>query len=484
MPSSLFFLPVFFCTLAIVFQLAPSQLITSSCPLNFTLLDEIKFIADEATASANITVRCTSFIQALHFVLVEYAANSGFFLVPDASADTCWNLFMEKLRDFGTNVDMKSQCSLDSTAIAWSSATCRNITSVNNLTQLVPQASLSRVSKQCADASTASLSLCTGCTAAVIQATSRYLSGTFNNRSINSCQNNIALYAASAANSSSRARVAACLFNIADFSASPDGSKLKYIYGGVGAAVSLVAMGLLIFLYLRYKKGKSAKHKTEGELKKKKMSNSNCDFIWFTLNEIKAATSNFSRPNIVGSGRYGNVYKGKLPNGSEVAVKRFKNCSSTGDDEFFHEIEVISSVKHRNLVGLIGACVSTTDTTGYQRIIVCEYMPNGSLYDHLFIKKTTMNWPLRQNIALGIVRGLAYLHQDVQPAIIHRDIKASNILLDANWNARVADFGLAKFRPEGASHLTTKVAGTQGYVAPEYVLYGQLTEKSDVYSFG
>lgn len=337
----------------------------------------------------------------------------------------------------------------------------------------------------CTNASTASLSLCTACTSAVVQATSSHLPVTSSSRSINSCQDNIAIYAASTAENTSRAHVAACLFNIADFDTGSDSNNLKYIYGGVGAAVSLlVVLGLLCFLHFRRKKGKIAKYKTLAELSKEKMTNSKCDLIWFTLNEINAATGNFASHNIVGTGRSGNVYKGKLPDGSEIAVKRFKNCSPTGDDEFFHEIEVISSVKHRNLVRLIGCCVSDIGAAGYQRIIVCEYMPNGSLYDQLFIKKAHMDWPRRQNIAMCIVRGLAYLHQEVQPAIIHRDIKASNILLDANWNARVADFGLAKFRPEDASHLTTRVAGTQGYVAPEYVLYGQLTEKSDVYSFG
>ncbi|KAH7296423.1 hypothetical protein KP509_26G022800 [Ceratopteris richardii] len=214
------------------------------------------------------------------------------------------------------------------------------------------------------------------------------------------------------------------------------------------------------------------------------MAKSNSNLRWFTIAEIKSATNNFSRHNIAGTGGYGNVYRGTLEDGTEIAVKRFKNISAAGEDEFFHELEVISSVRHRNLVALQGCCVDKTDNVGYQRIIVYDYMPNGSLHDHLFVKKTKMDWPRRKNIALGIVRGLSYLHQEVQPAIIHRDIKASNILLDANWNARVADFGLAKFTPEGATHVTTRVAGTQGYVAPEYVLYGQLNEKSDVYSFG
>lgn len=118
-------------------------------------------------------------------------------------------------------------------------------------------------------------------------------------------------------------------------------------------------------------------------------------------------------------------------------------------------------------------------------MIVCDLMHNGSLYDHLFAAgECQLAWPVRQRIAIGMARGLAYLHRGAQPAIIHRDIKASNILLDDEFEAKVADFGLAKFAPEGMTHVSTRVAGTLGYVAPEYALYGQLTEKSDVYSFG
>ncbi|RVX18753.1 putative LRR receptor-like serine/threonine-protein kinase RKF3 [Vitis vinifera] len=138
-----------------------------------------------------------------------------------------------------------------------------------------------------------------------------------------------------------------------------------------------------------------------------------------------------------------------------------------------------------NLVVLRGYCTATVPMEGHQRIIVCDLMPNGSLHDHLFgsVGKK-LSWPIRQNIALGTARGLAYLHYGAQPAIIHRDIKASNILLDETFEAKVADFGLAKVNPEGITHLSTRVAGTLGYVAPEYALFGKLTERSDVYSFG
>ncbi|MBA0709856.1 hypothetical protein Golax_024875 [Gossypium laxum] len=195
-------------------------------------------------------------------------------------------------------------------------------------------------------------------------------------------------------------------------------------------------------------------------------------------------TSN-GEDSIIGKGRYGNLYKGYLPDGSEVAFKRFKSCSAAGDAEFAHEVKVIASISHVNLVALRGYCTATTPLEGHQRIIVCDLMKNGSLHDHLFgSTKGRLTCPVRQKIALGTARGLAYLHYGAQPAIIHRDIKASNILLDDMFEAKVADFGLAKFALEGMTHLSTRVAGTMGYIAPEYALYGQLTDRSDVYSFG
>ncbi|PQM34973.1 putative LRR receptor-like serine/threonine-protein kinase RKF3 [Prunus yedoensis var. nudiflora] len=145
----------------------------------------------------------------------------------------------------------------------------------------------------------------------------------------------------------------------------------------------------------------------------------------------------------------------------KLHFKRFKNCSAAGDANFAHEVEVIASVRHVNLVALRGYCTATTPLVGHQRIIVCDLMKNGSLHDHLFGSfGSKLSWPIRQRIVLGTARGLAYLHYGAQPAIIHRDIKANNILLDEAFEAKVADFGLAKFTEEGMTHMSTRVAGT------------------------
>ncbi|XP_020870884.1 proline-rich receptor-like protein kinase PERK7 isoform X2 [Arabidopsis lyrata subsp. lyrata] len=201
----------------------------------------------------------------------------------------------------------------------------------------------------------------------------------------------------------------------------------------------------------------------------------------FTYEELAAATQGFSKDRLLGQGGFGYVHKGILPNGKEIAVKSLKAGSGQGEREFQAEVEIISRVHHRHLVSLVGYC----SNEGGQRLLVYEFLPNDTLEFHLHGKSgTVMDWPTRIKIALGSAKGLAYLHEDCHPKIIHRDIKASNILLDHNFEAKVADFGLAKLSQDNYTHVSTRVMGTFGYLAPEYASSGKLTEKSDVFSFG
>eukprot|EP00253_Pinus_taeda_P009422 PITA_09422 len=172
--------------------------------------------------------------------------------------------------------------------------------------------------------------------------------------------------------------------------------------------------------------------------------------------------------------------RGQLPDGQVVAVKQLKVGGGQGELEFQAEVEIIGRVHHRNLVSLVGYCI-----TDSQRLLIYEYVPNGSLEQHLHGKgRPVMDWAMRSKIAIGSARGLAYLHEDCHPRIIHQDIKSSNILLDNNFEARVSDFGLAKLARDTYTHGTTRVMGKLGYLAPEYISSGKLTERSDVYSFG
>ncbi|KAI9122529.1 hypothetical protein K1719_006369 [Acacia pycnantha] len=201
----------------------------------------------------------------------------------------------------------------------------------------------------------------------------------------------------------------------------------------------------------------------------------------FSFEEIKKCTTNFSKANEIGTGGYGKVYKGTLPNGQLIAIKRALKESMQGAFEFKTEIELLSRVHHNNLASLVGFCFDKGE-----QMLVYEYVPNGSLKDTLSGRSGfKLDWIRRLKIALGTARGLAYLHEHANPPIIHRDIKSNNILLDARLNAKVADFGLSKSIVDTEKdHITTQVKGTMGYLDPEYYMSQQLTEKSDVYSFG
>ncbi|KAH8952986.1 hypothetical protein BDL97_08G000900 [Sphagnum fallax] len=205
----------------------------------------------------------------------------------------------------------------------------------------------------------------------------------------------------------------------------------------------------------------------------------------FDYNELRVATKNFAEDRKLGAGAYGVVYKGVLANNIEVAVKQLFIQTQHGSEEFLNEILLISNLQHRNLVALKGYCLH-----GKEMLLVYEFVEFCDLEKFLFDTKgeylsQVMNWPTRMKICLGVAQGLYYLHVSSQTRIIHRDIKASNILLDKDLNPKIADFGLARPIQDGKSEIMTqKCAGTIGYLAPEYMLYGQLSNKADVYSFG
>ncbi|KAL8137724.1 hypothetical protein V2J09_003725 [Rumex salicifolius] len=201
---------------------------------------------------------------------------------------------------------------------------------------------------------------------------------------------------------------------------------------------------------------------------------------WFMYQELYEATNGFALEYLLGEGGFGCVYKGVLANGREIAVKQLKIGGSQGEREFQAEVEIISRIHHRHLVSLVGYCIFES-----KRLLVYEYVPNQTLYYHLHgDNRPVMDWATRIKIVVGAARGIAYLHEDCHPRIIHRDIKSTNILLDDKFEARVADFGLAKLALDVDTHVSTRVMGTFGYMAPEYATSGKLTDKSDVYSFG
>ncbi|XP_012574858.1 probable LRR receptor-like serine/threonine-protein kinase At1g53430 isoform X2 [Cicer arietinum] len=203
---------------------------------------------------------------------------------------------------------------------------------------------------------------------------------------------------------------------------------------------------------------------------------------YFSLRQIKAATNDFDPANKIGEGGFGPVYKGVLSDGYVIAVKQLSSKSRQGNREFVNEIGLISALQHPNLVKLYGCCIEEK-----QLLLIYEYMENNCLGRALFGhqgQKLQLDWPTRMKICLGIAKGLAYLHEESPLKIVHRDIKATNVLLDKDLSAKISDFGLAKLDEEGNTHISTRIAGTIGYMAPEYAMRGYLTDKADVYSFG
>ncbi|KAG1341896.1 putative receptor-like serine/threonine-protein kinase [Cocos nucifera] len=203
---------------------------------------------------------------------------------------------------------------------------------------------------------------------------------------------------------------------------------------------------------------------------------------WYSVAELEAATGGFTAGNVIGEGGYGVVYRGVLPDLSVVAVKNLLDKKGQAEEEFKVEVEAIGKVRHKNLVDLVGYCAE-----GAKRMLVYEYINNGNLEHWLHGDVgpiSPLTWDIRMKIAIGTAKGIAYLHEGLEPKVVHRDIKSSNILLDKHWNPKVSDFGLAKLLGADSSFVTTRVMGTFGYVAPEYACTGMLNESSDVYSFG
>ncbi|XP_058089874.1 probable receptor-like protein kinase At1g11050 [Magnolia sinica] len=494
---------------------SPSPSSSSSCPIDLGYIQRIPWDSSPCNPSSSQNhlqnqsqICCQTLLSLIGIGLAKHLKETSSFRLPNLpTAASCVADFQSRLSSLSLPSDLASRCFGPPDRFVINPTTCAHIqTKQDWLRVLGSSTSLDSACKS----DLSDLTLCQGCVTAGLIVSSQLTSIDGNTSHATNCFYFTVLYAAGVVNDlgPENPSTTTCVFGLDLLSAAVSGkskSRLALIFASTGAGIAIAFMFSLLGLYFWWNRRRKKREThnlelgfgdQEGGMSKPRLR-PNTGSIWFDVWELERATDNFSQRNMIGQGGCGIVYKGTLLDGTMVAVKKIIESDFQGDAEFCNEVEIISNLKHRNLVPLRGCCVVEGNDRegggGNQRYLVYDYMPNGNLDNHIFSQgvcgsssmgKEQLSWPQRKSIVMDVAKGLAYLHYGVKPAIYHRDIKATNILLDAEMKARVADFGLVKQSKEGQSHLTTRVAGTHGYLAPEYALYGQLTEKSDVYSFG
>lgn len=467
---------------------------SEACPLNITAEVDAQiwmlqqcFLPDKSHCCQSIN----DLVKILHFSWMHY--NRSFLLPTNQVAGVCLNELQREVQiRTGIGAEMFRSCNVGSESFVCDPGTCLGI---ENLATFESRVDTTELKLNC-NGSQVGIFQCSKCLKSMGMAL-RSLNKEPGGKS--NCPMFLLIYVAGGINcyDGLGPDAAYCLLsvqNVSSLANFPEPNRgnnvLKWYFIAIIPAVGILVIGLSICLCLNRRKTSLWKSKRLKLMQRYELLSSTTGLKFFSLSEIKDSTGNFAASNVIGEGGFSIVYRGILPNGTRIAVKRLKQSSKIkADESFSHELHVISGIKHRNLLPLRGYCIEF-DKEGQvsEQLLVSDFMENGSLGDCLFNPNasTWLSWPQRYKIAVGIARGLTYLHEFAKPSIIHRDVKAANVLLDSHLNALVADFGLAKFKKEEEekSHYSTRTVGTLGYVAPEYALYGHLTVKSDVFSFG
>ncbi|XP_013466448.2 probable receptor-like protein kinase At1g11050 [Medicago truncatula] len=477
--------PMFLLLLFTIFIATPSAS-AASCPMDLSYVETFPWDSSSCRDPIDSQHCCQSLLSLFGIGLAKHLKETSIFQLPDENTSTtCLQDFQLKLSSLRIQPELVPSCFQNSTQFVTNTSYCAGITNLTDWREKV--GILSPLDTAC-NGDLSSETSCGICTDAGFKVTTQL--STIAPKNSTKCFYFSILYAIGVVNKfgPTHPETAGCILGmpLSSKGSSNNGKILKLVFGLIGALVGVVLAFVLIIMYRKWDKMRKENiyHRSiENSVRDSVLPNTGAK--WFHISELEKATNKFSQKNMIGQGGDGVVFKGTLSDGTLVAVKEIFDLDTRGDEEFIYEVEIISKIKHRNLLALRGCCVASHNVKGKRRFLVYDYMPNGSLSYQLSVNGANkLTWPQRKNIILDVAKGLAYLHYEIKPPIFHRDIKATNILLDSKMKAKVADFGLAKQGNEGQSHLTTRVAGTYGYLAPEYALYGQLTEKSDVYSFG
>jgi len=471
--------------LIFIFTVSIAGAASTTCPMDLSYVETFPWDTSSCRDPVDKEHCCQALLSVIGLGMSQHLKDTSLFQLPDENTSSlCLSNFQAKLSALSINSSLVPHCFPRASEFVTNTSTCAGIITIDDWKQKVGM--ISPLDTSC-NGDLSDQTRCSICTDAGLKVTSQLNSLDPN---ATKCFYFTVLYASAIVNQFGPTNLgtAGCVLGM-PLSVKGSSNKkevLKIVFGLVGAVTGVVLGFVLIVIYRKWdKRRKEDRYHRSVENGVRNSVLPNTGAKWFHISELERATNKFSQRNMLGQGGDGVVYKGTLSDGTVVAVKEIFDLETKGDEDFCYEVEIISKIKHRNLLALRGCCISSDSLKGKRRFLVYDFMSNGSLSYQLSVAGANrLTWPQRKNIILDVAKGLAYLHYEIKPPIYHRDIKATNILLDSKMKAKVSDFGLAKQGNDGQSHLTTRVAGTYGYLAPEYALYGQLTEKSDVYSFG